>query len=300
MSGFSKTRIGIVFFLIITTIACGISFSGEENDTLTDIQLEQTRISLELTRSALEDKEPSQPESDASPGDNGADEGQDAEDEEEDDDSVCNRSKFVSETIPDYTVFEPGEKFDKTWTIRNAGTCKWTTDYTFRFTQGDRMGGVSSMNIPSVIEPNETITFKLNLTAPDKPGTYTGRWQIFAGDGEELGWYSVVIEVKPAGPPFAVTSVNLENVDLAIPACPHDAEATLSIKTNGPGEVTYQISDSNGESTNIKSLNFDAAGTKNVTYKVTVNATGAYTISLKIIEPNNQPFGPFDFFALCP
>ena len=113
--------------------------------------------------------------------------------------NACNSSDFVSETIPDHTVIEPGGKFTKTWTVRNAGTCTWSKDYTFRFTQGDRMGGPQSINLEREVKPGETYTFKLDLTAPVEPGTYTGRWEIFDAQGNSFGWYSVVIDVGAAG-----------------------------------------------------------------------------------------------------
>jgi len=305
MKEVKKTHIYIVVALLLVSIACGISFDGDgEEEGLSDIELEQTRVSLEVTRSALSDNSPKQPEPDDSSNGDEDDNGQDAPDDDGGD-GVCNRSKFVSETIPDNTVFEPGEKFDKTWTIRNAGTCDWTTDYTFEFTQGTRMGGVSSMNIPSVIEPNETITFKLNLTAPDDPGTYTGRWQIFAGDGEELGWYTVVIQVggeeKPPAPDFAVTSVKLVNVITPVDiTCPYGIEVVLSITANGPGDVRYSYRDDNTVDWQpSKTITFNEAGTKNITQNSTVFANGEFFAELNILDPNHQVFGPYSIFQLC-
>ena len=83
--------------------------------------------------------------------------------------------------------------------MRNAGTCTWSKDYTFRFTQGDRMGGPQSINLEREVKPGETYTFELDLTAPVEPGTYTGRWEIFDAQGNSFGWYSVVIDVGAAG-----------------------------------------------------------------------------------------------------
>ena len=79
----------------------------------------------------------------------------------------CNRSKFVKETIPDHTVFAPGEKFQKTWTVRNDGSCTWGAGYTFRFTQGTRMGGPKSITLDRDVKPGETYTFEIG---PDCAG----------------------------------------------------------------------------------------------------------------------------------
>jgi hypothetical protein len=111
----------------------------------------------------------------------------------------CNSSKFAYETIPDNTSFKPGEKFTKTWTVRNTGNCTWTTDYTFRFMQGAQMGGPKSVALTKDVKTGETYTFKLDLTAPNAPGTSTGRWEIFDEQENSFGWYSVVIDVASKG-----------------------------------------------------------------------------------------------------
>ncbi len=40
--------------------------------------------------------------------------------------SSCDKAQFVSDvTIPDGTVMSPGQKFTKTWSLKNVGTCAW-------------------------------------------------------------------------------------------------------------------------------------------------------------------------------
>ena len=130
---------------------------------------------------------------------NEEDGGEEWEGDEEGEGSACNRSKYVRETIPDNTVFTPGEAFRKTWTVRNEGECAWNTGYTFEHTQGARLDGEAVINLPEEVEPGEEITLSLDMRAPDEPGTYTGRWEIFSDEGEVLGWYSVVIDVVVEG-----------------------------------------------------------------------------------------------------
>jgi hypothetical protein len=74
------------------------------------------------------------------------------------------------------------------------------------------MNGTSIIQVPSVIEPNEDITFKVNLTAPNTAGDYTTVWQLFTDDDEKMSRYWVKISVgQPAPSPaaFSLTSVNL-------------------------------------------------------------------------------------------
>jgi len=111
----------------------------------------------------------------------------------------CNRSKFISETVKDNSDFAPGQTFTKTWTVRNDGSCTWTNAYTFRFTQGTRMEGEKTMNLKQSVHPGENYTFELDLVAPEEPGTYTGRWEIFDEKGNSFGWYTVMIDVVVDG-----------------------------------------------------------------------------------------------------
>jgi len=41
----------------------------------------------------------------------------------------CDQAAFIDETIPDGSQFPPGTVFNKTWTLRNAGSCTWNADY---------------------------------------------------------------------------------------------------------------------------------------------------------------------------
>lgn len=117
------------------------------------------------------------------------------------DEEVCNRSKFVMETIPDHSVYCGGESFKKSWTVWNKGTCTWTKDYTYALTQGASMGGIRSIRMPKEVKPGETITLNINFTAPSSIGTHTGRWEFFDAQGTSFGWYSVVVDVADCNAP---------------------------------------------------------------------------------------------------
>jgi len=201
--------------------------------------------------------------------------------------------------------FAAGETFSKTWTIRNAGSCKWTEDYAFVFEEGTQMGGESSIKVNTVVEPNETITFKVNLKAPSTNGDYTGVWRMKSADGEKMGKYWVVINVgggasapAPAGD-FAVTSVNLSTpaspIDLI---CPDNVTVTANIKTNAAGTVTFEWEDSEGN-TETGILVFSAAGTKSVSHTFSIPTTDTHWAKLYIDEPNHQWFGQKEFEVVC-
>ena len=287
---------------LFTVIACGISFNGsDEKSSREDIEFQLTLEALQRTQTAAA-APPAKPPEDTQPD-------QDADsDDDSGDDTACNSSKFVSETIPDGTVYQAGDTFTKSWTLRNAGDCDWTTGYKFVFESGDQMGGSSSMNVPSVIEPGEKITFQVDLTAPSADGDYTGVWRLKAADGEKLGQYWVKITVgsggAPAPPPaaFAVTSVNLTTADTSIdaPACPIEVNVQAKITTNGAGTVTYKWQDSTPAGSVLLSVDFADTGTKTVDYNVLVNLDDHIGVDIYIDDPNNQWFGPLEFDVTCP
>lgn len=44
--------------------------------------------------------------------------------------SSCDWAQFITDvTVPDGTKYEPGETFEKTWRLKNIGTCTWTISY---------------------------------------------------------------------------------------------------------------------------------------------------------------------------
>lgn len=101
---------------------------------------------------------------------------------------VCtDKAEFVGETIPDDSVFSPGESFIKTWTLANVGTCTWTPDYNLVFFSGEQMGGTSPTPIGQTIPPNGEIQLFLPQTAPMPPGQYQGFWKLRNTRGQDFG-----------------------------------------------------------------------------------------------------------------
>ena len=307
MASKKENRFLVSIFLItafITTLACAISFNQKNNDELESLQ-------LQLTVQALQNgaAQPVQNQSIQQPGENPPSQNQSGnnepdpqpvEEEIAEDEIPCNDSHIIGETIKDDTVFEPGEPFTKSWTLRNEGDCDWTGGYALKFVEGSRMGGASSISVPSVIEPYEEITFQVDLIAPDTPGKYTGVWQLFADDGEEMGRYWVIINVENPAPPFAVTSVstNITNKTYS-GACPQAINVEVYIKANGPGTITYQPETNDLGMAPKDTITFDKASTDTEFYTWTIQNSGNYWLKVHIPDPNNQTFGPFNIVVNC-
>jgi hypothetical protein len=110
-------------------------------------------------------------------------------------------TKIGDITIPDGTVFSPGEEFTKTWQITNGGTAAWSPDFKVVFSDGDAMDGPDYVYINQYTPPGQTVTVSVDLVAPETPGTYTGYYLLQTNMGFNFGIGDSGIE------PFYVTIV---------------------------------------------------------------------------------------------
>lgn len=214
----------------------------------------------------------------------------------------CNRALFVGETIPDDTEFDGGQAFTKSWTLKNDGTCTWNTKYKLVFDSGDAMGAPASVSLTRSVAPKDQVTIEVPLKAPANPGTYTGFWRMQAEDGEKFSQVFVRIQVK--SPFFAVTGVRTNLKSISPESCPYTYTVEISITANAAGTVSYKTQTGEGAETSLKSVNFDAAGTKTVKQDWSGlgedGTTTPYELRVYIEKPNNQWFGPFRFNVTCP
>jgi hypothetical protein len=192
----------------------------------------------------------------------------------------CNLGRFVTDiTIPDGTVFEPGEVFTKTWRLRNVGSCAWTSGYDIVFSGGDAMDGVSPVQITSgTVNPGQSVDISVDLTAPASVGTYRGNWQLrdpsdvifgIENSSSELFW--VEIEVEEPAP--------TENtVEIAL-ASRGQVEDGLDVRTNA--------NNAGDTSDNVGLQGF-------VTFDVSSIPNGATILSAKLVATSHDVLGdPF-------
>jgi hypothetical protein len=91
-------------------------------------------------------------------------------------------------TIPDGTMVPPGTQFVKTWSIRNAGSCTWTSDYTLVWTGGDMKGPSNSYQLTtSNILPGQTAHVSVTLTAPTSFIKYRSFWKLMNKNKQIFG-----------------------------------------------------------------------------------------------------------------
>ena len=106
---------------------------------------------------------------------------------------------FVQDvTVPDGTVFAPGEAFQKIWRVRSSGCAAWPSGSRWVFVSGDQLGGASGQSVPQT-PPDQVTDIAVSMVAPDQPGTYQGYWQLQTPDGTLVGerCYLRVVVVAP-------------------------------------------------------------------------------------------------------
>ncbi len=120
-----------------------------------------------------------------------------------------NAAVFVTDVnYPDGTTVTPNQTFNKTWRVRNTGTCAWTTAYQLVRVAGEKMSAADTYAIPATA-PNATADVTVPMTAPATAGMHESRWQLRDPSGVLIGPLVVTVKVNtvvPAPPQVAILS----------------------------------------------------------------------------------------------
>lgn len=122
--------------------------------------------------------------------------------------TVCTHSAtLVADiTVPDGAQFAPNLGFNKTWRIKNNGTCTWDTRYKIVHHAGSVMGAISnSFPLPGIVAPGQSIDLTVSLISPATPGTYQSDWLLETPQGHPFGvgrssspfWVKIVVVEQP-------------------------------------------------------------------------------------------------------
>lgn len=153
----------------------------------------------------------------------------------------CDRAAFVEDvTIPDGTVIQPGATFEKTWRLRNTGSCTWDANYSLIFVNGDAMGGPAAAPLTKgTVAPGGEVDITVELTAPTEPGTYRGNWRLRNAAGENFGigpngdkLFWVEIEV---GAPTETPAVDFNLAYETIHNC--NSQPTVILRVDNSGTI---------------------------------------------------------------
>jgi hypothetical protein len=224
--------------------------------------------------------------------------------------ATCDRAEFVSDvTIPDGTIFAPGEEFTKTWRIKNNGTCAWTTEYAVIFDSENMMGAASSVFLSGNVSPGDTVDISVDMKAPATPGEYQGNWKLRNASGVIFGIgtdadQAFYVEIEVTQPVFAVTGVygSVSPGHWEAPCSPATLNFSANIVTNAAGMVAYHWIFSDAPNTTAVQIDYNEAGSKTVTYSLDLTkVAGDYSGwgAIYIDEPNHQEFSHIDYTLTC-
>lgn len=102
--------------------------------------------------------------------------------------ACLDRATFVADvSVPDSTHFDANRSFDKTWRLRNNGSCTWTTGYNLVFVSGSSLSGAAARTLPRNVAPGETVDLTIRLKAPADTGLYRGYWMLRNSSGVLFG-----------------------------------------------------------------------------------------------------------------
>lgn len=225
----------------------------------------------------------------------------------------CDAAEYVSETIMDKAVIVPGTEFIKTWTLRNIGSCTWDKDYRLVFESGNAMTNSTSIGfVKEVVEPGESVTLSVKMTAPDVEGEHVGFWKLtnsqglrFGLGGEGKAFYIQIIVAPETKDDFAVTSAIASTAPTQYKGICGKNGYTIyhigRITTNKAGKVTYHWEGSNGFVDGTKrTIEFYGADT------IMVMSTWAFYrgyhegwVRLYIDFPNKQAFPKVRYDIVC-
>ena len=103
---------------------------------------------------------------------------------------TCDRAaagRPIDVTIPDGTVMVPGERFSKTWRLKNVGSCTWTRLYKVSFFSGNSLNAIQENALPGEVKPGDVVDLTVDMEAPQKAGAYQSNWMLTNADGHLFG-----------------------------------------------------------------------------------------------------------------
>lgn len=110
-------------------------------------------------------------------------------------------SVFVCETVPDGSVMLPGDRFEKTWTIRNEGDVVWRDRYLTRIGIAAGPGLITTPHrvaLPTTV-PGAELTIAVPCAAPFVEGTSRAVFKMTDEDGRiffHQARYTVGLQVQ--------------------------------------------------------------------------------------------------------
>ena len=196
-----------------------------------------------------------------------------------------NGMTFVSDvTITDGHQVSRNEKFRKVWRVRNSGTCQWTPNYTFVFVSGDQMSG-RNINVPTYVQPGQTVDLAVDFTAPNSDGTYRSNWQMRSPQGQNFGetiWCKVRVNGGGSGNAPVISSFYPDFYSGTRDVCP-----TVYWKTGNTAMVDIRV-----DGTSV-AKSYSSNGSQRICGSL--QSLGSHTVELAASNSSNTTYSSFTY-----
>lgn len=226
---------------------------------------------------------------------------------------------FVDDvTVPDGTVFAPGEAFEKVWRIANSGSTTWTEDYALVHVDGDLLGAPTSVPLGRVVPPGGEAEVRVPMIAPQLPGTYIGYWKMKNAAGEVFGfglvgtqtiWVKIVVSESatpaptPTPPgPLSAFILEIENPQFQ-GVCPHTFALRATFALDRPMTLTFGLEAGEVSGTlfylPLPETRHFSSGTHTVSYALTLAESASGWLRLRVSAPLELASPPAYFALVC-
>lgn len=166
----------------------------------------------------------------------------------------------IDVTIPDGSEMEPGQAFTKIWRLQNVGTCTWTKDYALVWFSGDKLGAPASVPLSGNISPGQTVDLSVDMTAPEKPGTYRGNWKLRNDSGALFG-------IGPSGDSAFWVEIEVLNLPTSTTTATPPSTATPTVTPTVGTQVSGSASLAPGDQLDLDSNQINPGGGEDLSFE---------------------------------
>ncbi len=149
-------------------------------------------------------------------------------------------SKFIEDvTIPDGSLLPTGQQVEKTWRIRNTGTCSWKEGTSLIHIEAHKFDAPGKVTVPLAI-PGDEVDVSISFTTPKTPGIYESYWRLENAKGELFGGVLFIrlntsTSIKIAEPTLPTPTLESTKTPTATPTkTPIPTATPTSIATRTP------------------------------------------------------------------
>jgi len=228
----------------------------------------------------------------------------------------CYNAVLVADvTIRFAPTFNPGERFTKTWRVKNTGSCDWPRGFKIDFVSGNSFGAENTF-IDQKVSAGSIADISLEMTAPNLTGVVNSNWRLNTNIGKPFGpLLNVAITLPGSLSIIATTSGSgcLNSVLISDVTIPNGAQIqpnttfkkTWSIKNTGSCiwnrdfKITFVGGELLGADTTKIRQEVGPGASANISLNMTSpSKAGTYSSAWQLASDDGQLFGQLFAFGI--